>query len=152
MWYARQEEIYSTHRPTIFHSGPTSVHASRCLLYSIGMPLIVTLTAWLTVTLELVFIVTVMFAPALRFVFTCMPRPPYVGVMGLMLGVGRRPFRVGVPERCRLRAPAMNSSPYGPRPVPAPQEEPYSYSSQALGPCRVGNITTNLGRSISHTL
>ena len=75
MWYARQEEIYSTHRPTILHSGPTSVHASRCLLYAVTtFPL--TVTEELCVIVALWLIVIVMW-PALMFVFTCMPRPPY---------------------------------------------------------------------------
>ena len=38
-------------------------------------------------------------------------------------------------ERCRLRAPAMNSSLYGPRPVPAPQDSILP-NAIALG-CRI---------------
>jgi hypothetical protein len=131
--------------------GPTSVHASRCLLYAMALPLIMTWFSWLIVTVALLVIVTVTLPviwPALMFVFTCMPRPPYVGVMGLMLGVGRRPFRSGSAREVSLARTSDVRRPLGPRPVPAPQEEPHSDNSRVLGPCRVRNIMTNLGQRI----
>jgi hypothetical protein len=93
----------------------TAVDHKRSRVYLVGATDTVTLAVWLTVTFCLISTDTFTFWPALILVCTLMPYPPSGVVTFMVLVTGLWP--------------------YGPRPMPALQEESHSESSRALGPC-----------------